>query len=43
MPNDKQLYRIYSSILYYKLKDFDPDEIKSEIENTSKYIINIFK
>lgn len=43
LPNDKQLSRIYSSILYYNLKDFDPEEIKPEIENTSKYIINIFK
>jgi hypothetical protein len=43
LPNEHELIRIYSSILHYKLSDFDPEEIKPELENIAKFVIATFK
>lgn len=42
-PNDNQLRRIYSSILYFNMSEFDGEEIKSEIENLVNFVIGAFK
>lgn len=42
-PADHQLRRIYQSILYYKLAEFDSEEVKPNIEAIVNLVLNIYK
>ena len=42
VPGSNQIKRIYSSILYHRMAAFDPDEIKPELENVTKFIMGVF-
>jgi dynein heavy chain len=42
-PSESQLRRIYNSILYFSMNEFDGEEIKSEIENLVSFVIGVFR